>query len=118
LSDSDVRDWLGTALGLQEFVRVARRVVGDGEFELLLRWASRREPHVSEAEFERAERLADAVGALLTRWEPVGDSVAARFAAESVERKRSSGQWWSDGCYPITGDRPEPHVARGTSPPR
>jgi hypothetical protein len=78
-----MKEWLTTPLGRPEFVGVAKFIAGD-EYELLLRWASRSEPVVSDAEMERAELMAGVVRALLQRWEPVDDSVAKRFVAEQV----------------------------------
>lgn len=50
------------------------------EYELLVRWASRRAPHLSEAEIEWIEGRAQVLAALLERWEPVG----ARGRVQSV----------------------------------
>jgi hypothetical protein len=86
MSPSDIQEWLATPFGRPEFVRVAR-FIGGAEYELLLRWASRGEPVVSDAELERAELMAGVVRALLQGWEPVDDSVAKRFVAEQVGRR-------------------------------
>jgi hypothetical protein len=71
VSTSDLQDWLGTELGRSAFMRALKHFTSAEEYELLLRWASRREPHLSEAEIERAEAIAEVVAELLNRWEPV-----------------------------------------------
>ena len=64
--------WFGTELGLGEFVRLVKLFTTDEEFGLLVRWASRREPHLRQAEIDRIEGRARMLAALLERWEPVG----------------------------------------------
>ena len=88
VSIHELVDWYGTPLGMLEFVAVAKAVLGDEDYELLLWWACRSEPHLTLAELDRVERLAIVVGALMERWEPVGESVAARSVADRVERER------------------------------
>ena len=61
----DVQAWYGTKLGLQEFVRLVKSRMNEEEYALFLRWASRREPHLSEAEIERMEARAEEVAAFL-----------------------------------------------------
>ena len=67
MSTSDLQDWFGTELGLPLFVRALKRMTSAEEYELLLRWASRREPHLSEAEIERIEARAEVVAEMLQR---------------------------------------------------
>jgi hypothetical protein len=81
VSGSDLEDWFSTPLGLVDFIRQAEQHTSEEEWQLLLRWASRREPHLSEADRQRAEALADRVRALLTRWEPVEAQEALRSVA-------------------------------------
>ena len=78
MSLGTVYEWLGTELGLPVFVRVVKQLTSAEEFELLLRWASRREPHLCEAEIERMEALARMLAELLERWEPVEFAAAER----------------------------------------
>ena len=84
MSTSDLQDWLGTELGLSVFVRALKHFTSAEEYELLLRWASRREPHLSEAEIEKAEARAEIVAELLKRWEPVEVRAEERSCAEPV----------------------------------
>ena len=77
----DVQAWLGTELGLPEFVRVVRSIVGREQWEGLLRWSSRREPKLAEAEFAEMERLAELLRELVVRREVVGVPEAWRHAA-------------------------------------
>jgi len=60
------------------FVQVVKQVTTEEEFELLLRWASRRGPRLSEAEIERIEARAGVLRELLERWEPVEFVAAER----------------------------------------
>lgn len=76
----DAQAWLGTDLALPEFVRLVRSVAGEEQYELLLRWASRRGPKLSEATFAEMERLAELVRELLVRWEVVEVPEAWRHA--------------------------------------
>ena len=84
MSASDLQDWLGTELGVSVFVRALKHFTSAEEYELLLRWASRREPHLSEAEIQRAEARAEVVAELLKRWEPVEVRTEERSFAEPV----------------------------------
>ena len=77
----DVQAWLGTELGLPEFVRAVRSIVGSEQYEQLLRWSSRRGPKLAEAEFAQMEQLAELVRELVMRWEVVGVPEAWRHAA-------------------------------------
>lgn len=83
-SGEDVRDWFGTKLGLTVFVGTMKRLASQEEYELLLRWASRREPHLRGAEIEWCEAFAGAVAELMERWEPVEVRAEERSFAESV----------------------------------
>ena len=71
VNTSNAQEWLGTELGLPGFVNAVRHVVSAEDCELLLRWASRREPHLCEAEIQRMEARARVLAELLSRWEPV-----------------------------------------------
>ena len=77
--------WFETELGLPEFVRSVKAFTTEEEYALLLRWASRREPHFSAAEVERTEGRAEVLAALLHRWEPIGARVPGRSGAGPVE---------------------------------
>ena len=83
----DLRDWFETELGLQEFVRALRQFTTAEEYMVLLRWADRRGPCLSEVEFEWAEERTAELAELLVRWEPVGVEAAERSVAEQVELK-------------------------------
>jgi hypothetical protein len=88
VSREDLQAWFGTELGLREFVRAVKRFTTKEEFGLLVRWASRREPHLREAEIEWVEGRAQLLVALLERWEPVGARVAGRSVIERGARRR------------------------------
>ena len=66
-------------------MRTVQFFTTDEEYALLLKWASRREPHLSEAEIEWIEARAEVLAALLERWEPVGVLAAPRCVAEQGE---------------------------------
>jgi len=68
-------------------VRSLKLLVSQDEYELLVRWASRREPHVREAEAEWCVAKAGVLAALLERWEPIGAEAAPRCVAEQGELK-------------------------------
>jgi len=57
------------------------------EYEQLVRWASHREPHLSEAEIDWVESRARVLAGLLERWEPVGARLAGRSVTEQGELK-------------------------------
>jgi len=80
MAAEDAQAWLGTDLALPEFVRLVRSIAGEERYELLMRWASRRGPKLSEATFDEVERLAELVRALVVRWEVVEVSEAWRHA--------------------------------------
>ena len=86
VSTCSAQEWLGTELGLPVFVQVVKQVTSADEYELLLRWASGREPHLREAEIERMEALARMLAELLERWEPV-EFVAAERSVVRIGRK-------------------------------
>ena len=81
MSAEDVQAWLGTELGLPEFVRVVRSIVGREQYKRLLKWSSRRGPKPAEAEFAQMERLAERVRELIVRGEVVVVPEASRHAA-------------------------------------
>ena len=83
VSTCGAQEWLGTELGLPMFVRVVKQVTSAEEFELLLKWACRRKPHLREAEIERIEARAGMLAALLERWEPVEFVSAERSVART-----------------------------------
>lgn len=81
MSAEDVRAWLGTELGLPEFVRVVGSIVGREQYEQLLKWSSRRGPKLAEDEFGQMEQLAELARELVVRWEVVEVPEAWRRAA-------------------------------------
>jgi hypothetical protein len=87
VSREDLQAWFGTELGLREFVRVVKPLTTKEELELFVRWASRREPHLREAEIEWIEGRAQVLVALLERWEPVGARGRVRSVLEQDEFK-------------------------------
>jgi hypothetical protein len=70
-----------------EFARLLGCITTPAERELLLRWASRREGHVTQAELELAEELADTLRAFLERWELADVPPMEQCIAEDPERK-------------------------------
>ena len=84
MSTSDLQDWFETELGLPVFVRALRHFTTAEEYELLLKWASRREPHLSEAEIEKIEGRVEVLAELIKRWEPVEVRAGERSPAELV----------------------------------
>ena len=82
-----VQEWFGTKLGLPVFARTLKGITTQEEYELLLRWVSRREPHLREAEIERIEERAGVLAQLMERWEPVEVHAEGRSSAESVGRE-------------------------------
>jgi hypothetical protein len=87
VSREDVEAWFGTELGLREFVRLVKQVTTDEEYELLVRWASRRGSHLSQAQIEWIEGRAQLLAALLERWDPVGARWRVRSVFEQGERR-------------------------------
>ena len=83
----DMLDWYGTRLGMGAFLGAVRRMVTEKQYGLMLRWACRREPHLTEAEREEVENLVDRFMVLLERWEQVEANAAERYAAGRGEAK-------------------------------
>jgi hypothetical protein len=77
----DLLDWYSTPLGMTAFLAKVRRMVSQEEYELMLRWASREGPPLTEAERERAEVIGDRVMAVLLRGDEVEARDAERYAA-------------------------------------
>jgi hypothetical protein len=82
-----LQDWFGTPLGLGAFLADARAVVNEAQYELLMRWASRREPRLTNAELDEVGDLAQSViAALEEKWkEGLEVRAASRSAAERGE---------------------------------
>jgi hypothetical protein len=72
-------------------VRSVKFFTTEEEWELLLRWAARRGPHLREAEIDAIEARAAVLAELLERWEPVGVEAALRCVAEQG-REDSAGE--------------------------
>lgn len=83
----DLQDWFGTPLGLGAFVVDVRAVVSEAQYELLMRWASRREPRLTDGELDEVGDLAQSVmAALEQKWkEGLEVRAASRSAAERGE---------------------------------
>jgi len=85
VNGSDLRDWFGTELGLQEFVRSLKFFTTEAEYALLLKWVSRRGQRLNEAEIDWVEGRALVLRELLERWEPVEVLAALRCVAQQGE---------------------------------
>jgi hypothetical protein len=78
VNPDDLVDWYRTPLGMTAFLAKVRSVVSEEEYELLLRWVSRRGPRLTEGEREQAEVLAERVKAVLLRRDEVEAGGAER----------------------------------------
>lgn len=85
MSTEDRLAWLRTPLGQLEFVKLLRSITSEEQRTLLLRWASRREPHLTQAEFDQVEELAGTVRAFVEQWEPADVPPMERSIAEQLE---------------------------------